>query len=512
MKLSDLLARSVERCGSRIALTHENINLSFDQLAAWSGEIAARLQALDLSPGARLGLYLENSPEYLAAFWGVTKAGFVIVPLDNSATPESLAYIISDCDMEVVFVSPGFRRKLPEIIKQTKSLRAIICSTATGLDQAIIKSVLLPARPSVGESVVSTIERESGNDDRSLAAIFYTSGSTGQSKGVMLSHQNLVANTVATNEYLELTESDSVLVVLPFYYIYGNSLLLTHVAAGARLVVDNRFMYPEVILDTMQAEKVTGFSGVPSNFNILLGKSTLTEREFPHLRYFTQAGGGMAPENIRKLIAVFPDIKMFVMYGQTEAAPRVTWLPPDRLTDKIGSIGIPLNGVQVSILDPDDQPVASGETGELVVRGQNVMLGYWNEPDEQAQVLKEGALHTGDLGYQDDDGFLWIVGRSKEIIKSGGNRVSAKEIEDVLLTAEAVLEAAVVGQPDDLLGEAIVAVVAVKPEISLTERELKKHCQARLPMHKLPQRYLFVESLPKHATGKVNKLLLKEQL
>jgi acyl-CoA synthetase (AMP-forming)/AMP-acid ligase II len=220
----------------------------------------------------------------------------------------------------------------------------------------------------------------------------------------------------------------------------------------------------------------------------------------------------MAPKTIKSLIDAFPDKQLFIMYGQTEAAPRVTWLPPDQLKDKLGSIGIPLNGVQVDILDPDGNSVPTGETGELVVRGPNVMLGYWNQPEEQELVLKNGALYTGDLGYKDDDGFLWIEGRSKEIIKSGGNRVSAKEIEDVLLSSEAVLEAVVVGMPDDLLGEAIIAVVAAKPDITLTEEELKKHCRVHLPMHKLPQRFVIMKSLPKQDTGKVNKLLLKEQL
>ena len=512
MKLPNLLTQAVERYGSRIALTHENKHLSYRELAAWVNVLSAQLRSLELSPGARIGLYLENSPEYLAAFWAVCQSGFVIVPLDSSASPKTLAYIISDCEVKVIFVSPKFRRKLPDLIKQTQSLRTVICSSDTSLNQGDINSVLMLPMPSAIDSTVLKIDTTSTDDDTKLAAIFYTSGSTGMPKGVMLSHKNLVANTIATLEYLDLTENDSVMVVLPFYYIYGNSLLLTHVAAGARLVVDNRFLYPEVILDTMQSEKVTGFSGVPSNFTIMLGKSTLTDREFPHLRYFTQAGGGMAPKTIRSLIDAFPDKQLFVMYGQTEAAPRVTWLPPDQLKDKLGSIGVPLNGVQVDILDPDDNSVPTGQTGELVVQGPNVMLGYWNQPEEQELVLKNGALYTGDLGYKDDDGFLWIEGRSKEIIKSGGNRVSAKEIEDVLLSSEAVLEAAVVGMPDDLLGEAIIAVVVAKPDMTLTEEELKKHCRVHLPMHKLPQRFVIMKNLPKQDTGKVNKLLLKDQL
>ncbi len=315
MKLPDLLAQAVERYGSRIAITHENNHLSYEQLAAWANNLSEQLRALDLSSGARIGLFLENSSEYLAAFWAICQSEFVIVPLDTSGSPETIASIISDCDMEAIFASPRFRRKFPDIIRRTKNLKAVICSSPTGLEPDSIQSVLMASMPSATDIYASKHHARDDNT-KSLAAIFYTSGSTGMSKGVMLSHENLVTNTIATLEYLDLTENDSVMVVLPFYYIYGNSLLLTHIAAGARLVIDNRFMYPELILDTMQNEKVTGFSGVPSNFTIMLGKSTLTEREFPHLRYFTQAGGGMSPDTIRNLIEAFPDKQLFVMYGQ----------------------------------------------------------------------------------------------------------------------------------------------------------------------------------------------------
>ncbi len=345
-----------------------------------------------------------------------------------------------------------------------------------------------------------------------LAAIFYTSGSTGTPKGVMLSHLNLVSNTQATIEYLKLTEVDRTLVILPFYYIYGNSLLLTNIACGACLVIDNRFMYPETVLNTLEEQNCTGLSGVPSNFMILLGKSTLAARKFPHLRYFTQAGGAMAPDVIRALASAFPDKEIFIMYGQTEAAPRVTYLPPNQLNAKLGSIGIPLNGVSVTIMDEQRHGLPAGQTGELVVAGDNVMMGYWRQPEEQQDVLREGLLFTGDLGYKDDDGYIFIVGRKKEIIKAGGNRVSVKEVEESLVSHEKILEACVIGIPDPLLGEAIKAFVVLKPGLELEERELLRHCQRTLAEYKVPKFFVVVDSLPKYQSGKINRQMLKQQM
>jgi len=197
------------------------------------------------------------------------------------------------------------------------------------------------------------------------------------------------------------------------------------------------------------------------------------------------------------------------MYGQTEAAPRVTWLPPDRVREKIGSIGIEVPGVTVEVMGEDNQGLPAGKEGELVVSGDNVMMGYWNQPDEQRQVLRNGKLYTGDLGYRDEDGFLFIVGRKKEIIKTGGNRVSPKEIEERLAEHEAVVEAAVVGVEDEILGEAVKAFIVSKPDQDLSERDLRIHCKGRLADHKIPKFFEFLDSLPKYQSGKVDKTRLK---
>lgn len=269
-------------------------------------------------------------------------------------------------------------------------------------------------------------------------------------------------------------------------------------------------MYPEVVLDSLEESQATGFSGVPSTFMIALNKSTIAKRELKHLRYITQAGGAMAPEVTRQLIAACPKQEIWVMYGQTEAAPRVTYLPPDMLEKKLGSIGIPVPGVEVKIVDSSGAEVPIGETGEIIVGGPNVMLGYWNQPEETAEVIRDGWLVTGDLARRDDEGYIYIVGRKREIIKAAGHRVSAKEIEECILECDKIVEVAVVGLPDEILGEAIHAVVVLKPNCEADEKEIQAWCQKRLASFKIPKTVWFVDDLPKTQAGKINKLGLKE--
>ncbi|PWB76161.1 AMP-dependent synthetase, partial [candidate division GN15 bacterium] len=442
MKVHDLLRNAARVFPDRIAVSHEDRRITFGHLNAASDRLAGYLRQLSLNPGDRAAILLENSIEYVVIFFAVLKADLVAVPLDTSLGADSLGKIVADCDARVLFAQAKFRRKLPELLKENTSVATVIADKHVGTGRDNLHPILLESiigdpprysephqpgdrQPSAAESPLDMSDASGSNSPHELAAVFYTSGSTGAGKGVMLSHRNLVSNTIGTVQYLHLSPNDSVLVILPFYYIYGNSLLLTHVACGGRLIIDNRFLYPEVVLDTMEQERATGFSGVPSNFLILLGNSTFATRKLEHLRYFTQAGGAMAPETIRRLISVFGHKEIFIMYGQTEAAPRVTWLPPNRLNEKVGSIGIAVPGVTIEVLDDNDNPLPVGETGEIVVSGPNVMMGYWNQPADNAEVLRHGKLHTGDLARQDADGYFWVVGRKKEIIKSGGNRVSA---------------------------------------------------------------------------------------
>ncbi|PKK84312.1 MAG: AMP-dependent synthetase [candidate division Zixibacteria bacterium HGW-Zixibacteria-1] len=525
MNIFGILENGAAGFPDNCAMVHQDRRITYRELYGLADRIGSYLSGIDLKKGSRVALLFDNSIEYVAVFFGIFRAGYVAVPVDTSLKPEKMGFIIKDCGAEILFLQSKFVRHLDKIIGESSSLTMVISNKKikpersgikmAGLDEILesgpdhkihSESSELPTgkMPTV-EEMYSKVS-ESPTD---LGAIFYTSGSTGAPKGVMLSHRNLVSNTVATVDYLKLSEKDKIMVILPFYYIYGNSLLLTHILIGGTLVIDNRFLYPEVILDTMEKEKATGFSGVPSNFIILLNNSTFPTRKLEHLRYFTQAGGAMAPEIVRKLINAFSHKEIYIMYGQTEAAPRVSWLPPERLMDKIGSIGIPVPRVEIKIVDDNGQESPPGESGELITRGDNVMLGYWNQPEETKQVVRDGWLYTGDLARKDEEGYIYITGRKKEIIKTGGNRVSTKEIEECLLEHESVLETAVFGIPDELLGEAIKAVVVLKDGCRASVKEIQTYCKTRLADHKSPKVVEFMEALPKYQSGKVNKMLLK---
>jgi acyl-CoA synthetase (AMP-forming)/AMP-acid ligase II len=513
MIISDFLEKSAQNFPDNTAVSHLERKISYRDLYRSYSCFAGFLENLKLAPGSRVALFYENSIEYNYLLMAVFRAGYVAVPLDNSLKPENVNFIISDCGAEVLIFQTKFKRFLPAIIDSENNIKYIIADGGSAPENCSIDYILFDEILSGDTEKTSFKNIEDGPSDRAaasdkLAAIFYTSGSTGSPKGVMLSHRNLISNTLATIEYLRLGPDDSIMVILPYYYIYGNSLLMTHVAVGGRQVIDNRFMYPEVVLDNMEKEAVTGFSGVPSNFMILLNKSTFASRKFENLRYMTQAGGAMAPEIIRKLMKSFPEKEIYIMYGQTEASPRVTYLPPEKLKDKIGSIGIPVPGVNVDVMDKSGRIVPDGEAGEITVTGDNVMMGYWNQAEEEKEVLRNGRLFTGDLGRKDADGYIYVIGRKKEIIKTGGNRVSAKEIEERILENTDVSEVAVFGIEDDLLGEAVKAVIVLKEGVTGDLKIIQNFCREKLADHKVPKYIDFVDALPKYQTGKVDKMKL----
>lgn len=470
----------------------------------------AHFLAVDLAlpKGSRVALYWENSADAIAASFGVWFAGCVLVSLSTDLSNDDVADQIQHSDAAALIVGQKQLRHLHTAAARLEGVMAIAVAgplPPVGTFQRPVYSwpVIADDGPALA-APVRTI-------DLDLAAIVYTSGSTGAPKGVMLSHLNLVSNMQSIVAYLRLSREDRVMMILPHYYIYGLSLILTHVLVGGAIVLDNRFMYPNTVLQSMVETRVTGFAGVPSTFSILLARSTVREMEFPLLRYVTQAGGDMPPPVQKQVAEAFSPARLFIMYGTTEAAPRLSYLDPDDLPRKLGSIGKPVPNVDLFIADSQGTPLSPGVEGEIVARGANITSGYWKDPEGSAQVLRNGLYFTGDLGTMDQDGFFYVTGRAKDIIKVKGFRVSPREIEEHLLSLRAIAEAAVVGIPDDLLGEAPVAFLVPCNEVELATEAVQSFLRQRLPAYKLPVRYVILESLPKGAAGKVQKRTLRKQ-
>jgi acyl-CoA synthetase (AMP-forming)/AMP-acid ligase II len=344
-------------------------------------------------------------------------------------------------------------------------------------------------------------------DESDLASIIYTSGSTGTPKGVMLSHKNLVSNVQSICRYLAISDKDIQLVVLPFFYVMGQSLLNTHFAAGGTVVINNKFAYPASVIQRMIDEEVTAFSGVPSTYAYLLHRSPLKKfrSKLGSLRYCSQAGGHMSVQIKTALREVLPEhTQIYIMYGATEASARLTYLEPERYRQKIGSIGKPIPGVTLRILDENGRQIPAGRTGELVASGSNIMQGYWKDQETTDRILTKAGYHTGDLGHQDAEGYFYVNGRKDNLLKVGGHRINPQEVEDALMATKRVIEAAVLGLPDTLLGNKLIA-VATPVNGEFKENDILSLCAQILPKHKLPSEIKFVRSLPKHTSGKINR-------
>lgn len=497
----ELLRRTVERSPEANFIIHGERRVGYRQLWGDTTALARFLKQQGLARGDRVAILLPNSPEYVAAYYGVLTAGGVAVTLNTNGKAREIASWLAHSEANWL-IADASHAELGLAIRNMPSLRVITVGSATLLERAVIAWEEALGTAVGGDSAIDMPASED------IAAILYTSGTTGRPKGVVLTHGNLASNTRSIVAYLDLGPSDRCLNVLPFYYSYGNSVLHTHAAVGGSLVLENSLVYPHQVVARIAAERATGFAGVPSTYALLLQRVRLDEYDLDSLRYMTQAGGPMSPANIRKLRSALPRVRLFVMYGQTEATARLTYLPPERLTEKLGSVGLPIPDVAIQIRDERGQEIKRGDVGEVCARGPNVMRGYWKDPAATAEVVQDGWLRTGDLGYMDNDGYIFLQGRSKDMIKSGAHRIAPQDIEEVISELPEVLEVAVVGIPDDILGQAIKAAIVVQPGASLQATAVKAHCHARLASYKVPRHVEFMSQLPKTASGKIQRFRL----
>jgi long-chain acyl-CoA synthetase len=508
MQVQHFLENSIQKYPDKKAVWYKDEWMSYAEVGMYVRKVSNFLKEIGVKRGSRIALLFENSFDYIICYYAILKVGGISVALNTETSIDSLIYLLNDCGAVALLSQKKFSKYIVPAISKIPYLNHVIINQD---DLSAYEEIGHCTQTKLQDIYKNGIEKfiDIRGIDIDLASLVYTSGSTGKPKGVVLTHLNIVTNTKSIVEYLKLTDTDRIMAVLPFYYIYGKSLLNTHFFVGASIVIDNRFAYPNVVLETMNKTEVTGFSGVPSTFMILLNKSTLKKQKFPVLRYVTQAGGAMAPSVQKEVVKAFEPAQLYVMYGATEASARLSYLNPTDLPRKWGSIGKAIPNVELAIADDRGNRLSSDVEGHIVARGSNIMQGYWKDIEETNKVLRNGWYYTGDIGKMDHEGFFYVVGRSKDMIKVGGERVSAKEVEETILELKQIHEVAVIGIEDTYLGEAIKAFVVPTKNLEISVDMIIKYCLKKLPGYKTPKHIQFVNYLPKNDSGKILKNKLK---
>lgn len=471
-----------------VAVVDAGRHYSYAELTLAAGKIAAELAGLGLSPGARVALLGPNSFFWVASYLAIMRLNLVAVPLSDKA-------LVDDVRRNVGLAEPAAavldRRCLRRFAQAVEGLPLIT--------DEVLNSGMAPHWPD-----------DPRTDPDSDAVLMFTSGTTNVPKAVRVTHGNIQANTESIISYLGLQRSDRALVVLPFFYCFGASLLHTHLRIGARVVLCNSFVYPETAIDLLEEQGCTVFAGVPSSFHLLLRATSFVDRDLPSLRIIQQAGGKLSPALIAELLAASPRAKLFVMYGQTEATARLSYLPPELLSEKSGSIGKGIPGVELSVLDDSMNPVPPGVKGEIYATGANISPGYYADPVASAEKFTRFGLRTGDLAVVDNDGYIFIVDRREDFIKSWGYRVSSQEVESAAMWAAQLVSAAAVGVPDDDAGEAITLFVTTRSGSAVTPADVLATCRERLPKYMVPRTVVILDEMPLNVNGKVAKARLRE--
>lgn len=460
-----------------------------------------------------MAIHLENSVDAVVSIFGVLKAGGVFVVVNAQVKADHLAYVLRDSEAFALITHTRKIAPLEDALRDLPRLQVVITDgepdaqvAALGKQAVSFEDAVRPEGPSCPAQAVRNI-------DIDLAALVYTSGSTGRPKGVMLTHRNIVSVTESVSTYLGNTDDDVILSVLPLAFTYGLSQVMTAFHVGATLVLERSFAYPQMILETIRRERVTGLPVVPTVATLLL-QLDLRKHPLPHLRYITNAAAALSTGKILQLRQALPHVKVFSMYGQTECQ-RISYLHPDHIDTHPRSVGLAIPNEEVYIVDEQGRRVGPGVVGELVVRGANVMKGYWRQPEATARSLRPGelpderVLYTGDLFTNDADGYLYFVDRKDDIIKTRGEKVAPREVEEAISRLDGVAEVAVYGRPDDVLGQAVTAAVTLVEGASLTAEQVRRHCLMHLADFMVPKFVEIRDALPTTSTGKVSRRTLQ---
>ena len=486
--IAKLLTETASKRGNRPALKLDDSILTYAMLNEGATRVAGLLKERGLQPGDRVGIMLPNVPYFGTVYYGVLRAGGVVVPMNVLLKGREIGFYLSDSGARLMFAWHAFAESAQE--------GAGISGTEVIVVEPGEFEALLAGAPRQPDD----IERE----DSDTAVILYTSGTTGTPKGAELTHFNMLENCRAGGtELMHISEQDVIFGALPLFHSFGQTCCLnTGVRAGACLTMIPRFE-PGKALEIIQRDKVTLFEGVPTMYHALLNYPDRTRYDVSSLRTCVSGGSAMPVEVMRGFEQAF-DCVILEGYGLSETSPVASFNHPER-ERKPGSIGTPIRGVEMKVVDDAGNELPPGEVGEIAVRGHNVMKGYWNRPDATAEVMRDGWLLTGDLARMDEDGYFFIVDRKKEMIIRGGFNVYPREIEEVLYEHPAVLEAAVIGVPDEALGEEVAAAVVLRPGHDASAEDIREFVKERLAAYKYPRHVWFADELPKGPTGKILK-------
>ena len=504
--LDDHLRASAARTPDKTAIVAGDRRVSYGELDRLADGIAGGLIAAGIERGDRVGVFLPNTVEGAASIYGVLRAGAGFSPLNPTMKAEKLGQVLADAGAAGIICESAHRGVVADAAAFAPTLRTVVCVGEGRPGDVPFEQLITHEAPrSLRATAID------------LAALIYTSGSTGKPKGVTLTHQNMTFAAASLGEYLEMQQDEVVLLCLPLSFDYGLYQLLLTIMVGGTLVLEKGFAFPGKVVQLLESEGVTGLPGRAHAVRRAARPARPRgDRELPALRYLSNTGAALSVTTIAGLRETFPKARIYSMYGLTECK-RVSYLPPHLIDVKPASVGVAIPGTEVWVEDAEGNECAPGEVGELMVRGPHVMQGYWNDAEATAKRLRPGRWHwerelmTGDLFKRDAEGHLYFVGRKDDMIKSRGEKVAPREVEEVLYAVPGVRDAAVIGVPDKLLGSAIHAYVSVFEDAELDERTLKRACAAKLEDYMVPQRIEIRDELPRSTAGKIDKLTLSAE-
>ncbi len=513
------LCRSARRFPEKVALVCGEQRWTYKALDQRTDHLAAALLEQGVDRQDRVAVLLDNSAETVISLYGILKAGGVFIILAGSLKGAKLRYILENSGANILITHVSKAKVVKDALGDNAGDRKVVwVGSPKRIPEEYAGSSL------IWDGIFSDFDEESEPGkkngklprciDVDLATLIYTSGSTGEPKGVMSTHHNMISAARSIVQYIGNVEDDIILDVLPLSFDYGLYQVIMTFMFGGTIVLERSFLYLHTILERIAQEKVTGFPIVPTIVAMLLKLDDLTQYDFSSLRYMTNTGAALPVEHIRRLRSMFPQVTLISMFGLTECK-RVSYLPPEELDRIPSSVGKAMPNCEVFVVDEEGNEVPPGETGELIIRGSNVMQGYWKDPQITARTYRDGQypsgriLYSGDYFKKDEQGYLYFLGRKDDMIKSKGERISAKEVENNICAMEGVAEVAVFGLPDEIFGQAIKACIVPAPNVELIDKQVLKYCAANMETFMVPKHIEFMDSLPRTPNGKIDKKLLK---